>query len=414
MERLELARLLGAPTGLVTEPRDGVSVIQAAEPTQFTEEFAAAVAAGGTVMLGSAQWGESEWQQVERLRQLAPVTPATAAGKGWLCIPTGGTGGRVKFARHDEDTIAAAVGGFTRHFGLTQVNAAGVLPLHHVSGLMAWLRCALTGGEHWPLDWKAIEGGARPVLPAKPDGWVISLVPTQLERLLRSEEAVAWLRGFRIIFLGGAPAWPGLLATAAARKLPLSLGYGMTETAAMVTALRPEEFLAGTRSSGAALPHATVKIGAGGAIVIGGESLFRGYYPEWRDRWDFETADHGSLDAAGHLLIAGRRDAVIITGGEKVEPTEVEGVLRGTGEFADVVILGVPDAEWGQLVVAAYPDTSSPDFVRLEPWLAGQLPAFKRPKRFVPVAAWPANSQGKVNRAEVARLVGEKLAAELK
>ena len=405
MDRSELARRLGAPAGLVAEPRGGVTVIRASEPRQFMAEFAAATAAGGSVMLASGQWGESEWRQVEQLRHLVPTTPAAAAGKGWLCIPTGGTGGRVKFARHDEDTLSAAVGGFSRHFGLTKVNAVGVLPLHHVSGLMAWLRCALTGGEYLPLDWKSTEGGALPVLPAKPDGWVISLVPTQLERLLRSEAAVGWLGGFRIVFLGGAPAWPGLLDVAAARKLRLSLGYGMTETAAMVTALRPEEFLAGTRSAGAALPHASVKVGGQGAVVIGGDSLFRGYHPEWRDQRDFETADHGSLDAAGHLHVTGRRDAVIITGGEKVEPAVVEGVLRGTGEFADVVVLGVPDAEWGEQVVAAYPADCRPDLALVEPVLVRQLAAAKRPKRFVAVGPWPAGSNGKVNRAEVARLV---------
>jgi len=409
MERSELARLLGAPAGVVAEARSGAVVVEDNDPSRFMAALARAAAEGGAVMLASPAWGEAERRQLAVLREQAAVTPATAAGKGWLCIPTGGTGGRVKFARHDEDTISAAVGGFTRHFGLAQVNAAGVLPLHHVSGLMAWMRCALTGGEYLPLDWKAVEAGARPALPAKPDGWLLSLVPTQLERLLGNEAAVAWLRGFRIIFLGGAPAWPELLEAAAAQKLPLSLGYGMTETAAMATALRPDEFLAGKRSSGAALPHASVKIGAEGAVVIGGDSLFRGYHPEWRDRWDFVTADHGSLDAGGHLHVAGRRDAVIITGGEKVAPSEVEGVLRGTGEFADVVVLGLPDAEWGEQVVAAYPADCQPDLARVEPVLDSRLAAAKRPKRYVSVAPWPANSQGKVNRAEVARLVREKL-----
>ena len=258
MDRLELARMLGAPVGLVAEPRREATVIEEADPQRFMTALAAAVAQGGVVMLASNTWSENERRQLAALRQQAPITPATAAGKGWLCIPTGGTGGQLKLARHDEETIAAAVRGFCTHFKMTQVNAAGLLPLHHVSGLMAWMRCALTGGEFRPLNWKAIEGGDLPALPAKPQGWVISLVPTQLERLLWSAAAVEWLRGFRTVFLGGAPAWPELLERAVAQQLPLSPGYGLTETAAMVTALRPPEFLLGLRSSGSALPHATV------------------------------------------------------------------------------------------------------------------------------------------------------------
>ncbi|MDQ5980846.1 MAG: o-succinylbenzoate---CoA ligase [Verrucomicrobiota bacterium] len=326
---------------------------------------------------------------------------------GWLMIPTGGTGGQLKFARHDEQTITAAVRGFTKHFGLSQVNAAGVLPLHHVSGLMAWLRCALTGGDYVPLGWKQIENGELPALPARPDGWVISLVPTQLERLLRSPAAVAWLKDFRIIFLGGAPAAAVLLDRAAALGLRLSPGYGMTETAAMVTALRPDEFLAGARSSGSPLPHARVRLLTDGLVSIGGESLFRGYYPDWREPGDFITADLGRLDGQGELHLLGRSDAVIITGGEKVNPAEVEAALRDTGEFSEVVVAGVPDPDWGQVVVAAYPAAQRPDLAKVEQGIQSRLAAWKRPKRYVAVENWPLTAVGKVNRAEVVRLVSQ-------
>jgi O-succinylbenzoic acid--CoA ligase len=410
VDRAQLALLLGAPAGLVAESRREATVVRSGEPRRFMTELALAVAQGGVVMLASDTWGENEDRQLAALRQQEQTTPATAAGKGWLCIPTGGTSGQLKFARHDEETLAAAVRGFARHFGITQINAVGVLPLHHVSGLMAWLRCALTGGEYRPLDWKEVEGGQRPVLPPKPGGWVISLVPTQLERLLGDAGAVAWLKSLRIIFLGGAPAWPDLLDRAAARGLPLSLGYGMTETAAMVTALRPEEFLAGARNNGPALPHATVRIGAGDTIVLGGDALFRGYHPEWRDQRDFTTQDRGLLDERNHLFVLGRRDAVIITGGEKVDPVEIEAVLRGTGQFPDLVVLGLPDAKWGQLLVVVYPGQAHPDFhavIRVTNGLAH----YKRPKSYIPlVGAWPATAQGKINRAALV----ERVVAQLK
>jgi O-succinylbenzoic acid--CoA ligase len=381
--------------------------------------LADAVAGQGDVFLCDPNWGEHERAQVARLSALSSQRSAQST-EGWLLIPTGGTSGILKFARHDEETLSAAVRGFTRHFGLRQVNAMGVLPLHHVSGLMAWLRCALTGGEFRPLDWKAVEGGGFPALPSKPEGWTLSLVPTQLERLLNGGggpssswaavqreldppkgSTVAWLRQFRVIFLGGAPAWPALLDQAAGEQLPLSLGYGMTETAAMVTAQRPAEFLAGDRSNGTPLPHATVRLEADDRIVIGGPSLFRGYYPGRREAGEFATQDRGRLDGTSRLHVLGRIDAVIITGGEKVDPAELEALLRETGQFPEIVVLGVPDARWGQQVVAVYPGHAQPNLHQVIA-ATNRLADYKRPKRFMPlVGPWPANAQGKVNRAEL-------------
>ncbi|WP_218938707.1 AMP-binding protein [Oleiharenicola lentus] len=379
--------------------------VSESDPRKFMQEFARGVAGFTEVFLCDPNGGAGEAARIEALRQMPMENRFTKTPEGWLMIPTGGSGGQLKFARHDEQTITAAVRGFTRHFGVERVNAVGVLPLHHVSGLMAWLRCALTGGEYVPLDWKQLEGGDLLPLPAKPDGWVISLVPTQLERLLRNPAAVAWLKEYRIIFLGGAAATPGLLDRAAALGLRLSPGYGMTETAAMVTALRPEDFLSGARSSGAPLPHARVAVAENGVVSIGGESLFRGYYPEWRTPGEFKTSDLGHVDPQGHLHVLGRSDAVIITGGEKVNPAEVERALRETDEFSDVVVVGVPDPEWGQAVVAAYPASTCPDLAKVQRSIVSSLSAYKRPKRYLPVENWPLNAVGKVNRAEVARLL---------
>lgn len=324
--------------------------------------------------------------------------PATAAASedasGWLMVASGGTSGRLKFARHDELTTAAAVQGFCAHFGFSRVNAVSVLPLHHVSGLMAWMRCTLTGGDFVAWDWKRLEAGDLP--PVHDDGWVISLVPTQLQRLLAHQAAVAWLRRFRAIFVGGGPVWTALADAAVAARLPIALSYGMTETAAMATALRPEEFLAGMRSSGSALPHVTIAIDTEQRVRIGGASLFRGYYPERGEARDFLTGDLGRIDEHGHLHVLGRADAMIITGGKKVQPEVVEAALRASGEFEDVAVLGVPDAEWGEVVVACYPRGGrEPDAVRA----AANLAPWQRPKRFVALEAWPRNAQGKVNRA---------------
>lgn len=373
--------------------------MERAELTKVLQSTGCAEEHGGFTFLCDPAWSVTERAKVAAVQKSAIENRKTKISEGWLCVPTGGSGGGVRFARHDEHTLTAAVAGFGAHFGLGRVNAVGVLPAHHVSGLMARVRCAATGGEHVAWDWKRLERGDRPALGRGHASWVISLVPTQLQRLLASAEAVAWLRGFRVIFVGGGPVWPELTDAVAKTELPVSLSYGLTETAAMVTALRPVEFLAGDRSCGTALPHVRISIDAEGVIAIAGASVFRGYFPEENAAREFATEDLGRLDAHGHLHVLGRRDAVIITGGKKVPPAEVEAVLRASGEFADVAVVGVPDPEWGQVVVACYAaGEKAPDLARM-PAALKSLAAFKRPKRFVAVPNWPRNAQGKINRA---------------
>jgi O-succinylbenzoic acid--CoA ligase len=407
-----------------------------------------AVERGGFVFLCDPAWGASEraeFAQVAREARAAHEGREDGGGgaeRGWLCLSTGGTSGRVRFARHDEETLGAAARGFCGHFGLERVNAVDVLPVHHVSGFMARVRCAVSGGIHLPWAWKRLEAGELPEPPAAAGaagGWVLSLVPTQLQRLLgdadaaRRGRAADWLRRFAVVFLGGGPVWPSLADAAAREGLRVSLSYGMTETAAMVAASRPGEFAGGARSCGTALPHARVELvdeetgvvfpGAGcagradcagrvGRVRITGPGVFRGYVPENAGAGGLDggggdgvllTEDLAFFDARGGLNIAGRRDAVIITGGKKVLPGEVEAVLRAGGGFSDVAVVGVPDGEWGERVVACHPgEDPAPDWEAVGRAMRS-LAGYKRPVRFIPLAPWPRNAQGKVSRARLLR-----------
>ncbi|MGA2016199.1 MAG: AMP-binding protein [Opitutaceae bacterium] len=394
MERRELAGLLGAapaPSGAASR------AVAEADPGRFMDAFARAAADGGSVFLANPGWRQAERAELGRL-----LGAGGCGERGWLMIPSGGAGGGLKFARHDGWTIAAAVDGFRRHFRMDRVNSVCVLPLYHVSGFMAWMRSALSGGTFVPWSWRDAEAGRFPA--DVPADCCLSLVPTQLQRLLATGGAAAWLRRFRIVFLGGGPAWDGLLDEAARLELPLSPSYGATETAAMVAALEPGRFLGGQRGCGPALPHARIDIADGGAVRVSGGSLFRGYFPAMADERSWTSGDIGAFDASGSLVILGRSDDLILTGGRKVHPPEVEDALRASGEFDDVAVIGLPDPEWGQLVVACHPAGMRPPRPdRLEAALSGLAP-FKRPKRYAGVSPWPRNAQGKVDRAELARL----------
>jgi O-succinylbenzoic acid--CoA ligase len=366
--------------------------------------FGDAVAADGMVFVADPSWGAIERAQFAAVRLSSGAERPAPDAPGWLGLPTGGTSGGVRLARHDQDTLSAAVDGCCGHFRVTRIDAVGVLPLHHVSGLLAWLRCALTGGRYRPWAWADLEAGRWPETGG--GDWFLSLVPTQLQRLLEQRRSGEELRRFRAVLLGGAPAWPDLLERAARAGVPLAPGYGTTETAAMIAALRPEEFLAGRTGCGTALPHARVTVEADGAIRIAADSLFRGYYPDWREAGAWRTEDLGRLDEQGSLHVLGRRDAVIITGGEKVDPAAVEAALRATGQFADVAVVGVPDARWGQAVVACYPaGPGEPDLETVDRQLGTGLAPHQRPKRYVRVDRWPRTESGKVSRSALVALV---------
>jgi O-succinylbenzoic acid--CoA ligase len=398
VERRELGRRLGGAAG----PHGGPALIATADPAEFRRRFADAAAGDGEVFLADPCWGEA--RRAEAVRMAGAGQPRE--DRGWLMVPTGGSSGGLRFARHDGHSVAAAVRGFARHFGVEQVNAVGVLPLHHVSGLLGWLRCVLTDGEHVSWDWKRLESGDWPEV--RGDGWFLSLVPTQLERLLTQRDGAAHLRAYHAVLLGGAGAPSELLDRAAAAGVPLVLSYGMTETAAMVAAQRPGDFLAGDRTAGRALPHVRLELDADGVVTVGGPSLFRGYHPDWRhERKLFVTSDAGALDAAGRLTVLGRRDAVIVTGGEKVQPEEVEAALRPAlgPEFA---VVGVPDATWGFRVTCVHPAAARPDLAAARAAAAALAPA-QRPKDYVALPEWPRTAAGKLDRARLAALAAAAL-----
>lgn len=370
---------------------------------------AALVERDGACFVVDPGWGERERAQWEALAARRPLD--WDGREGWLCIPTGGSSGAMKLARHDERTLGAAAAAFCTHFGVVRVNALSVLPAWHVSGLMAWARCFWTGGVFRVARWKDIEAGARPEISdgAGEGGTFLSLVPTQLARLLGDEAATAWLRGFRAVLLGGGPAWPELRARARAARVPVAMCYGMTETAALVAAQRPGEFLAGDESSGVPLSHARLMLAEDGRLEIEADSLFRGYWPETRAAGPWRTDDLAEFDPAGRLHIRGRADALIISGGEKVNPAEVEEALRAAGGEAlrDVGVVGAPSAEWGAEVVALYPGEADVELVaRLRAELASALAPAKRPKRYIAVAPadWPRDARGKLSRARLAAL----------
>ena len=258
-----------------------------------------------------------------------------------LMIPTGGTSGKIRFTMHRWSTLAASAYGFQAFFNANHVSSFCVLPLYHVSGFMQLIRSLLTMGKVVFGSLDTFNTGHLSLAEAEGEGRFLSLVTTQLERLLRDEGNFASLLEYRAIFVGGGPVSDELLKKAMDLELPIAPTYGMSETAAQGATMEPDAFLEGKTGQGKALPHVRLsivddegnKLGAGeiGRIQILASSIFRGYYGEEERMVDSVVArDLGSLDDFGNLTVQGRSDRVIISGGEKVDLSEVEQVLKET------------------------------------------------------------------------------------
>jgi O-succinylbenzoic acid--CoA ligase len=254
------------------------------------------------------------------------------------------------------------------------------LPLAHIGGLSVVTRSLVTGTpctvlEHF--DPQAVEEQAR--LGAT----LVSLVATALGRTDTS--------GYRAVLLGGA-------APPAALAPEVVTTYGMTETGS------------GCVYDGRPLDGVELRLGDGrlateGEILVRGPMLLRAYRdgtdPRTTDGW-FPTGDAGHLEADGTLVVHGRMAEVIVTGAEKVWPTQVEAVLTRHPGVAEVAVWKRPDPEWGERVVAwvvPAPDARAPDLEELRDLVGDHIARWAAPRELVVVEALPRTSGGKVRRS---------------
>jgi O-succinylbenzoic acid--CoA ligase len=367
------------------------------DPIEFIATFMAGLRWGVPIFLCNPQWGIAEWERVDILTEKVDL----ALHRHCIAIPTGGSSGKIKFALHTWETLGASVWGFRDFYGESEINCVCVLPLYHVSGLMQLMRSLLTGGKLLILNYHQLCHNASIRHKIACPNYFISLVPTQLHKLLELD--ASWLAEFKTILIGGAPPSSELLDRSRAAGLPLALTYGMTETASQITSLKPTEFLAGNNSCGRILPHANIKLDVSttdriGTIRITAKSLMLGYFPDLDICEYFDSDDLGIIDDRGNLTIVGRNSSKIITGGENVFPIEVVDAIMATGLVVDTWVVGLPDPYWGQVVTAVYVEGNLPvSPQQLIDAIAGKLSKYKIPKYWLKVSQIPRNSLGKIS-----------------
>jgi O-succinylbenzoic acid--CoA ligase len=352
------------------------------------------------------------------------VAPHTAheASHVLAIIYTSGTTGQPKGAMLTEGNFRSSAEASARNLGTFRDDRwLAVLPLFHVGGLSILLRAAIHGFTavvHEGFD-------ARAVNAAIDDEGVtiVSVVAVMLQRMLDARGDAPFPATLRCALLGGGPAPRPLLERCAAAGVPVVQTYGLTETASQVATLAPDEALRRLGSAGRVLPPNELRIftpagvdatpGEPGEILVRGPVVMAGYAnrPDATARaleggW-LHTGDVGMLDAEGYLYVLDRRDDLIISGGENVYPAEVEAALLADARVAECGVIGEPDAQWGQRVIAVVrlhegTNAGAATAESLREHCRARLARYKIPAEIRFVAdPLPRTASGKLRRSEL-------------
>lgn len=331
--------------------------------------------------------------------RLTGVADADVTGvEGWLAatdpgpvvLTTSGSSGVPKQVVIARDAVLASAAASAARLGESGPWLLA-LPSSYVAGFNVICRSLVAGHRPVVLDGRTpSEVGAR--------GGFVSVVPTQLHRWLDAPDDRTALAARDAVLVGGGPVDPALRSRATEAGLRLVATYGSAETCG------------GCVYDGLPLDGVGIALAPDGRIRIGGPTLFSGYLDDEQataqalvDGW-FVTSDAGRLDEDGRLSVLGRVDDMVVSGGVNVPAAAVAARLREHPGVSAAEVVGVPDPEWGNRVVAVVEGTLTLDEAR--DWVGERHVRAWAPRDLVVVPAMPMLTNGKVDRLAVRQLAG--------
>jgi O-succinylbenzoic acid--CoA ligase len=325
----------------------------------------------------------------------APLEAGTA-----VVVGTSGSTGRPKGVLLSAAAVTASARATADRLG-GPGDWALALPTHYVAGLMVLARAIVGGTRTHPAA--ADLGDLGKVLARMAAPRYLSVVPTQLARALSRPALAGALAGFDAVLVGGGPLPRAVAEAAQAAGVRVVTSYGMSETCG------------GCVYDGVPLGGVDVTLGPDGRVGVSGSVLFSGY----RARPDLSaaalvdgrlmTADRARWErpqgGPDRLVVLGRLDDVVVSGGLNVDLAEVERRLRSWPGLAgaDAAVVGVPDPDWGTAVVAVVerPGWTDAESDALRTHLRAGLPAYAAPRQILGRERLPRTSSGKIDRLQI-------------
>ncbi len=276
------------------------------------------------------------------------------------------------------------------------------LPLYHIGGYAMFFRSLMFGGS------LAVAPSDEPLDQSLHNFPLthLSVVPTQLYRLLAHKENTERLRSMKAVLLGGSAVPKSLLEDAIQKEIPLYISYGSTEMSSQIaTSSTPTNSV--QTDAGKLLRYREIRVAEDGELLVKGACLFQGYLREGKlqpqtdnDGW-FHTSDMGSVTDDGVVTVIGRKDNMFIAGGENIHPEEIETALMMINGIIEALVVPADDVEYGTRAVAFIKTVkvNAPDDESISHTMNVQVGKLKSPTRYYRVKEWTTlpGSQ-KINR----------------
>ncbi len=359
---------------------------------------------------GPARELASLWDPSVSLPGLAPMRSVAQDDERPLAIlATSGTTGRPKGVELSRRAFVASAEASADCLGWQDDDRwLLAMPPAHIGGLSILTRCLLARRTVVVERQPRFDPAVVVETIERRKVTMLSVVPTMLRQLVDHRPP----GHLRAVLLGGAAASVELRRAARDRGWPVLATYGLTETCSQVATQRPGQQTDDKGDCGQPLAGIEVRITANDGIEVRGDCVLSRYLPAEStepfsdDGW-LRTNDRGWVDESGRLHVLGRIDDLIVSGGENVDPVEVEQALESHPAIRAACVFGIPDERWGQAVAVVVEPTVEPTveplpIAQLTAHLAPRLAGFKRP-RFVAVTPRMDRSEsGKVDRQATA------------
>jgi len=335
-----------------------------------------------------------------------------------LIMFTSGTTGKPKTVVHSFETLTSSLKislGFLDYQNNERWLAS--LPFYHIGGFQIFIRAFLTGSSVILPDEIKNESLLNAMYEFRPT--YASFVPTQLRFFV--ENGIKPVESLKQVLIGGGFISQEIISRAKANGWNAVKVYGSTETASLITALKKDDDK--INSAGKPLPSVEIKIlndkgrelaiNQSGEIAVNSPTLFINYLnneEEYKSKFidDFYlTGDFGHLDEEGYLFVEARRTDLIISGGENINPFEIEEVLLSYSGIKEAVVFQLEDSKWGQIPAAAITLSEKISAAVLQTFLRERLADYKIPRRIFYLDELPKTPLGKIQKEKVKEICDE-------